>query len=226
MPGSKLGKYLLYAAGEIVLVVIGILIALGINNWNTRNRETEARQELGQEVLDIIARDLAEIDKTQEEIEQFEKFYSLVLTPPPSISRDSMLLGAQMVASGASLYDFNDQALLATQQASYARDSLSLTLRDIYRVYKSGQETLQVRKDLIADELVSHLNELRATTDWFHLWMLDGTLTPMAEEYFISIPFKNRAAQLDLLYLDTYQYELFLHEERLKKYQAQLQRHL
>ncbi len=29
-------KYLFYAIGEIVLVVIGILIALSINNWNTR----------------------------------------------------------------------------------------------------------------------------------------------------------------------------------------------
>lgn len=31
---NKFSKYLLYAVGEIVLVVIGILIALGINNWN------------------------------------------------------------------------------------------------------------------------------------------------------------------------------------------------
>jgi len=32
---NKLSKYLLYAIGEIVLVVIGILIALQINEWNT-----------------------------------------------------------------------------------------------------------------------------------------------------------------------------------------------
>lgn len=31
---SRLGKYLVYAIGEIVLVVIGILIALQINSWN------------------------------------------------------------------------------------------------------------------------------------------------------------------------------------------------
>ena len=31
---SKFSQYLLYAIGEIVLVVIGILIALQINNWN------------------------------------------------------------------------------------------------------------------------------------------------------------------------------------------------
>lgn len=31
---NKFGKYLTYAIGEIILVVIGILIALSINNWN------------------------------------------------------------------------------------------------------------------------------------------------------------------------------------------------
>ena len=31
---NKASKYLLYAIGEIVLVVKGILIALQINNWN------------------------------------------------------------------------------------------------------------------------------------------------------------------------------------------------
>ncbi len=31
---GKTGKYLKYAIGEIILVVIGILIALQINNWN------------------------------------------------------------------------------------------------------------------------------------------------------------------------------------------------
>ena len=32
--GNKTGKYFKYAIGEIILVVIGILIALQINNWN------------------------------------------------------------------------------------------------------------------------------------------------------------------------------------------------
>ncbi len=35
---NKFSKYLLYAIGEIVLVVIGILIALQINNWNEERK--------------------------------------------------------------------------------------------------------------------------------------------------------------------------------------------
>jgi len=38
---GKTGKYLKYAIGEIVLVVIGILIALQINNWNQAKQEEQ-----------------------------------------------------------------------------------------------------------------------------------------------------------------------------------------
>ena len=38
---GKTGKYLKYAIGEIVLVVIGILIALQINNWNQEKKENQ-----------------------------------------------------------------------------------------------------------------------------------------------------------------------------------------
>ncbi len=40
---NKVSKYLLYAIGEIILVVIGILIALQINNWNTERQNENVR---------------------------------------------------------------------------------------------------------------------------------------------------------------------------------------
>ena len=42
---NKISKYFLYAIGEIVLVVIGILIALSVNNWNgnRKNKLTESQ---------------------------------------------------------------------------------------------------------------------------------------------------------------------------------------
>ena len=41
---SGLGKSLKYAAGEILLVVIGILIALQINNWNEYRKQRKKEQ--------------------------------------------------------------------------------------------------------------------------------------------------------------------------------------
>ncbi|MGZ0015050.1 DUF6090 family protein [Yeosuana sp. AK3] len=41
---NKFGKYLTYAIGEIILVVIGIMIALSINNWNEQNKNAHKEQ--------------------------------------------------------------------------------------------------------------------------------------------------------------------------------------
>lgn len=41
---NKFSKYVLYAIGEIVLVVIGILIAIQINTWNTFKKERKSEE--------------------------------------------------------------------------------------------------------------------------------------------------------------------------------------
>src|SRR6056297_668112 len=52
MEQNKIRTYLLYAVGEILLVVIGILIALQVNNWN---EERKALDELSQYTVSIIS---------------------------------------------------------------------------------------------------------------------------------------------------------------------------
>ena len=51
---NKMGKYFKYAIGEILLVVIGILIALQINNWNEHKKAVQKEIE----VLEAITLDL------------------------------------------------------------------------------------------------------------------------------------------------------------------------
>jgi hypothetical protein len=53
MEKNKTGKYFKYAIGEIVLVVIGILIALSINNWNENRNEIIRLNR----ILDIVKAD-------------------------------------------------------------------------------------------------------------------------------------------------------------------------
>ena len=36
---NRVSKYLLYAIGEILLVMIGILMALQVNNWNINTKD-------------------------------------------------------------------------------------------------------------------------------------------------------------------------------------------
>ena len=53
---GKTANYLKYGIGEIVLVVIGILLALQINNWN----EKQKNEEKILTILEDIQKDLSE----------------------------------------------------------------------------------------------------------------------------------------------------------------------
>ena len=55
---NKTGKYFKYAVGEIILVVIGILIALQINNWNENQKAHKAKKEEYAAIILDLDRDL------------------------------------------------------------------------------------------------------------------------------------------------------------------------
>ena len=60
---NNLSKYLLYAIGEIFLVVIGILIALGINNWNEERKNSISENQYYCLVLDDLNLDYTKIQE-------------------------------------------------------------------------------------------------------------------------------------------------------------------
>lgn len=64
---GNITRYLIYAVGEILLVVIGILIALQVNNWN---EERKIKQE-EQQVLIKLTNDLRSDKETLQAIQDF-----------------------------------------------------------------------------------------------------------------------------------------------------------
>ncbi|MBO0340462.1 MAG: DUF6090 family protein [Bacteroidota bacterium] len=63
---GKMGKYLKYAIGEIVLVVIGILIALQVNDWNENRKSNVFEQEMLAQIQENIGNDKISLKKIQD----------------------------------------------------------------------------------------------------------------------------------------------------------------
>ena len=63
---GKTGKYLKYAIGEIILVVIGILLALQINSWNQQRIENKQELTLLSLLKDEFQHNLSELDRSIE----------------------------------------------------------------------------------------------------------------------------------------------------------------
>ena len=123
---NKFSKYLIYAVGEIVLVVIGILIALSINNWNEERKTENNRQRLISSLIedfeytynDIVDDELPYLNLLQENM---DKFYQLSKSNKQTISVDSL---RELITYFFSYNHFNPN--LTTYNEAVSSGSLSL----------------------------------------------------------------------------------------------------
>ena len=59
MEQNKTGKYFKYAIGEIILVMIGILLALQVNNWNQKSKNAQLEEQYFIRLLEDLNEDSA-----------------------------------------------------------------------------------------------------------------------------------------------------------------------
>jgi Family of unknown function (DUF6090) len=83
---NKAGRYLRYAVGEILLVVIGILIALQINNWNAQKNEEEKTRLLIEQVYSAIKQDIDNLKSNIIFYNDQLKYCDIVMNSPDSLS--------------------------------------------------------------------------------------------------------------------------------------------
>jgi hypothetical protein len=69
MEKNKTGKYLKYAIGEIVLVVIGILIALSINNWNEKCKDEKRIDAFIQKLKTQIENNITKVENSVQRLD-------------------------------------------------------------------------------------------------------------------------------------------------------------
>ena len=62
MEQNKTGKYLKYAIGEVILVVIGILIALQINNNNDARKARESEINLYKNAIEDLTLEVKKLE--------------------------------------------------------------------------------------------------------------------------------------------------------------------
>ncbi|WP_216746048.1 DUF6090 family protein [Paucihalobacter ruber] len=92
MSKNSTGKYLKYAIGEILLVVIGILIALQINNWNESKKNRAYEVTMLREVNEALEIDLTFLNENISYLESaLKSYYALgIMKNEVSQYRDSL----------------------------------------------------------------------------------------------------------------------------------------
>ena len=88
---NKLSKYLKYAVGEIILVMIGILLALQVNTWNTNRELKKEEQKILKSLHKEFGQNLNMLDTAYEfHLNRRHCIETIVEIDPKPISLDSL----------------------------------------------------------------------------------------------------------------------------------------
>lgn len=140
--GNTTSKYFKYAIGEIILVVIGILIALQINNWNQSRKERISEFKY----LQNIHRDLKEQLNYIEEQEIYEKRYIEAANPVITFYNDYFKFSCD------SLF-YSNITILNSRKTFVTTDPTFIDL------ISSGNINL-IKNDSLKDHIISYYQEL------------------------------------------------------------------
>ncbi len=75
---NKFSKYLIYAIGEIILVVIGILIALQINNWSEEKKLAKKELYFLEGIRNDLVSDTMQINQLKKGVQRRLTMYKLI----------------------------------------------------------------------------------------------------------------------------------------------------
>jgi hypothetical protein len=183
---NRVSKYLLYAVGEIVLVVIGILIALQINNWNEWRKDRRVEQEILQTLAETLQLNIETLESDIELLTQYNTSAQIVV----SVLENRL--------------PFVDSLAPHFHLARVPKFELSLSLSG-YEQYKNKGFDILVR-ERVKDEVINYFES--TFPKWFTSYAAVNSLYDSFIDYHVPLfYYKNETLtpiDIQSLYVDSY----------------------
>ncbi|WP_431134157.1 hypothetical protein [Psychroserpens mesophilus] len=198
-------KYMLYATGEIILVIIGILIALAINNWNQQKQLKNANQELQKKVIVQLDKDIGFLKDFQEDIVGLNQTYLKVLGrdyDKDKLNEGSMistvLFSVNTLSLDKHLNNLIDNAKLDNSKASQKM----IDINSMYKIYLKDIDDIEA---IIYEKMTNNLAVIEATQSWYAELITDFKCRNDCITYLLTDEgHKSRIATLRFLYVSGY----------------------
>ncbi|MFP2994835.1 hypothetical protein ABN763_02945 [Spongiivirga sp. MCCC 1A20706] len=218
LTNNKIGKYLAYAIGEIMLVVIGILIALAVNNFSNQKQKEQQTKRTAQNVLRQIALDTTEISNVFKNWGVVQEQLEIVLSKSNVTKSTTPCDYCPNLILNASLPNLGDDVIRLIEADDPVDSELGFRLREISKRYKGLVQAVLIFDKITTDALTENLKYLQNNKVWFANLISNERCDDECQEYFnSSSDFKNRSAYMDIVLYKAYSRELQDFKEKIRK---------
>lgn len=210
---NKVTTYLVYAIGEIVLVVVGILIAVQIGDWNEQNKTDAKIINILREIKEDLATDIV---RANEVLNYYQKADSLItLALNDKLTADDYKQNFRrlsLLTTSAQHVKINDNSYKKLMELSDNIQPRFQPIVDILNEMYGPQKYLvdmsDERMNLLTDQNYDYFEQ---TKHWYHK-IRRGITDDESIDYFLNDPFyKNK--------LDSYQtYSVGNYSQRIYRF--------
>jgi hypothetical protein len=200
---KRIVRYLLYALGEIILVVAGILIALQINNHNEEKKKNNLLNGILQNVSYDLQQDTLYAATAIKYYEERQKIALKMLNNEyDSESVKKCILCGNLVSTylPLSLNDKGYYQLKNFYEEGKERDSLAV---DIVQFYNAYRPLLSEFGDQVKTFTLDNIKEWRDTQPWFSE-IMGNKGHPEFFDYLVSQEYKNKVAYFNIIACNNY----------------------
>jgi hypothetical protein len=193
---NKTAKYLKYALGEVLLVVVGILIAFQIEDWNENRKNNETLIKIYERLVLDIEKDISELGGRKQYYD--EKKWVFLKVMNDSVSADLFDEGlSRLVGDYAHKTNFSTAAIQQLK-ALNTKDPIAVLIVSMY----ADMESLMGRREENIYQMSQELlKKIRDNQPWFPEWvnktiMKDNSSEALQTYFLTSMEYRNAVAQV------------------------------
>lgn len=215
---SDIFSYLVYGIGEIILVVIGILIAVSINNWNEDRQKRNELQNIYTIVKQDLNNDLDEIEDVLEFYESRKPIFQKVLGD--SVTRTDYIYNPvyYFLILGYPEISFDKRGFnLLSEFRSNSEHIQDTLVTEIIDFYTERLLEIQIDDNTRSKDFDDNFFHWKNTFPWWSSYIMRKDVTGFLDYALNDPDYKNRVANAYFLAYDVFLPELELFKERANK---------
>ena len=160
-------KYMRYAIGEIVLVVIGILIALQINTWNEGRKNEEKLKSIFIEIQDDLSKDILRLDELLIWYKEKDSIIYLVVNDSLTIEDYSENKDLSYLTYNAEPFDIHANGFNnLMNNIDYIKPSHKAVIDKLKNLYIEKKNNIDKFNEVLENEVLKNIRELGENKKW------------------------------------------------------------